>query len=997
MNEFAQALTSMVWAMEPRALQRLIAQVAAVTEAQIEHTVRAIREKGDLLDRLHARDGNQAKNTKRRSADVREKDLDIRAGVAHIEIAGPMMKQVPSIFNWLGIKATSTEVVRAELEAAILSDRVESIVLDIDSPGGTVDGTAALAADVYAARGMKPITARVDDMMASAALWVGSQADMVGAGESAAVGSLGVYAVVDDKSRQFENKGIKTHVVSSGELKGAFVDGSHVTEAQIEDLQRNIDTYTSLFVEAVARGRGMSIEETRELATGQMWIGSEAMDRGLVDTVDVVPDAVAPAAVATEPVAESAAARAIRALDNRVTDLAVAAGIHREKVVAEVINAATPAAQSGSDPRMENDMDQKEREELERLRAENAALKTEADDAKAEAEQNRVKLEVEQEQKKQALLNQYADRIPPAARDSVAGLLAGMSPDEAEAYLQDLPQVTRPDQVSTADVPEEIAALVTETPGVGAHGTKQTLEEKSLGKSFGQSTERVRDMVALGEAVERVEYERVEENGKVVMKPLAVLKDGRRVEKSELKRLLGLKGALASIVFFLCSLLGGGEAQATALSAARATQCRMNGITKRYLMEASETIYRGSLVMIDSDGEAVPAAAEASNNNVAGVAQETKTAAASGSTWIRVSDGVICKFAGTTLGQDDVGSAVYAEDDQTVDETVGSNEPIAGVLVEYIGASEAWIYVSSLVNFGRVNVSQPITLTAALTLSEGATIGQAVDTEIEFTENSEDFSFDFAANSIALTTDTGVVAWDFGAIGTTITLANDQTLVSDTDNEIQIGDNSEDISFGFSGSNVVDLSSDTGVVGLDLAAVGTTLTLANDQTIVSDTDNEIQIGDNSEDISFGFSGANIVDLSSDTGVVQIDFAAVGTTLTLANDQTIISDTDNEIQFGDNNEDISLGFGTGNTVEITSDSGVTKVDFTTINLETDGTFQVLGSGATIGWEAGSGANTACATTCSGTGACVIGYDTGGNTFVDCDGATADTCICAGPDS
>jgi len=186
-------------------------------------------------------------------------------------------------------------------------------------------------------------------------------------------------------------------------------------------------------------------------------------------------------------------------------------------------------------------------------------------------------------------------------------------------------------------------------------------------------------------------------------------------------------------------------------------------------------------------------------------------------------------------------------------------------------------------------------------------------------------------------------------------------------------------------------------VAIDFAAVGTTITLAEDQTIISDTDNEIQFGDNSEDISFGFGTADTLTLSSDTSVAAIDLAALGTTITLANDQTIVSDTDNEIQIGDNSEDISFGFGTGNTVEITSDTGVTKVDFTTLNIETDGTFQVLGSGATIGWTIADADNQACSTTCAGTGSCVIGFDHGNTDFVLCNSATADTCICAGPAS
>lgn len=124
----------------------------------------------------------------------------------------------------------------------------------------------------------------------------------------------------------------------------------------------------------------------------------------------------------------------------------------------------------------------------------------------------------------------------------------------------------------------------------------------------------------------------------------------------------------------------------------------------------------------------------------------------------------------------------------------------------------------------------------------------------------------FFENSEALTLDAGGL--------NQITFENGAQVVNDTNNEIQLSEGSEDLSFGFGTSNTVDLSSDTGVVGLDLAAVGTTITLANGQTIVSDTDEEIQFGD-SEDVSMGFGTTNTLTWSSDTGVTTFQYGAIG--------------------------------------------------------------------------------------------------------------------------
>ena len=106
-----------------------------------------------------------------------------------------------------------------------------------------------------------------------------------------------------------------------------------------------------------------------------------------------------------------------------------------------------------------------------------------------------------------------------------------------------------------------------------------------------------------------------------------------------------------------------------------------------------------------------------------------------------------------------------------------------------------------------------------------------------------------------------------------ITLENDETIKNDNNGEIEIGNGTEDTAFSW-GTDTCVLSSDTGVVGFDLGTVGTTVTLAMDLTFVSVTDNELQIGDNSEDISFGFS-SNTVTLSTDTAVDKFDYGSIG--------------------------------------------------------------------------------------------------------------------------
>ncbi len=131
----------------------------------------------------------------------------------------------------------------------------------------------------------------------------------------------------------------------------------------------------------------------------------------------------------------------------------------------------------------------------------------------------------------------------------------------------------------------------------------------------------------------------------------------------------------------------------TALAAAGTRTSKHTGDVKRFLMAASTQIWKDGLVCVNSAGLAVPAAATAGFKGAVGVATESVLSAASGSYYVEVQEGTF-RFAGTTLEQDDAGSAVYAADDNTIDETQGTNYPLAGILVEYESASVGWVWVS---------------------------------------------------------------------------------------------------------------------------------------------------------------------------------------------------------------------------------------------------------------------------------------------------------------
>lgn len=208
---------------------------------------------------------------------------------------------------------TSVEAFSANFAAALADPQVDAIMLDIDSPGGSTDMIPELAAQIRGARGVKPIMALANTMAASAAYWIGSQADEFVVTPSGNVGSIGVYAAHQDVSAKQEQDGVRTTFISAGKYK---VEGN-AYEPLGDDaraaLQERIDAFYGMFVADVAAGRGVSDEAVRAgFGEGRMLTAGAALAEGMVDRVE-------PFSAALERLARGPAARASRATAQAAT------------------------------------------------------------------------------------------------------------------------------------------------------------------------------------------------------------------------------------------------------------------------------------------------------------------------------------------------------------------------------------------------------------------------------------------------------------------------------------------------------------------------------------------------------------------------------------------------------------------------------------------------------------------------------------------------------
>lgn len=204
---------------------------------------------------------------------------------AIIPIYGIISKRASLLHEISPGSGTSTMKVAEMFRGALKDPEVSEIVLDIDSPGGSVSGVAELSDLIFEARGKKPITAYASGMMASAAYWIGSAADKVYATKATQVGSIGVYSVVYDATVAAHNEGYKVEVIQAGKHKATGHPYKTLSSDDRKILQQEVDSYFELFTDAVGKHRNFNEEKLGAVATGQIWLGADALENGLIDGI----------------------------------------------------------------------------------------------------------------------------------------------------------------------------------------------------------------------------------------------------------------------------------------------------------------------------------------------------------------------------------------------------------------------------------------------------------------------------------------------------------------------------------------------------------------------------------------------------------------------------------------------------------------------------------------------------------------------------------------
>ena len=216
------------------------------------------------------------------------------SGIAVLPLYGVVTQRGNMVDDISGPGSTSTQQFTSALRQVLADDTVGQILIDIDSPGGSVYGVAELASEIVKARAQKPVVAVANSLAASAAYWIGCSASEFYVTPGGEVGSIGVWQAHFDYSKALEEEGVKTTLVSAGKFK---VEGNPYVPLDPEAqafMQSRVDDYYNAFIQAVAVGRGVSVDDVRNgMGEGRVLGADAALAQRMVDGIASFDDVLA--------------------------------------------------------------------------------------------------------------------------------------------------------------------------------------------------------------------------------------------------------------------------------------------------------------------------------------------------------------------------------------------------------------------------------------------------------------------------------------------------------------------------------------------------------------------------------------------------------------------------------------------------------------------------------------------------------------------------------
>ena len=216
-----------------------------------------------------------------------EQGYEIVNGAAIIPVDGVIAARM-NLFSRIS-GGCSIELLTRDFRQAQADGAVNKIIFAHGSPGGVVEGIQDFSAEIFSARGGKPIYAWTGSQMCSASYWLAAACDALYiSNDTTQVGSIGVITSHTDISKQEQMLGVKTTPIYAGTYKAFGNKYEPLTKESRASIQEIVDYLYSVFVADVAKFRGVSEQKALAMSDGKVFIGKQAMSAGLVDGVSTL-------------------------------------------------------------------------------------------------------------------------------------------------------------------------------------------------------------------------------------------------------------------------------------------------------------------------------------------------------------------------------------------------------------------------------------------------------------------------------------------------------------------------------------------------------------------------------------------------------------------------------------------------------------------------------------------------------------------------------------
>ena len=180
-----------------------------------------------------------------------------------------------------------------ELKKAKEDPQIKGVILNVNSPGGSVYASERIANEINALKeAQKPVYTVMREMAASGGYYISAPTDRIYASNETWTGSIGVIIQSYSLQGLFEKYGIKEQNITTGKMKDAGSQGRDMSKEEKEYFQGLVDSSFDRFVKIVSEGRGISEREVRKLADGRVYDGSQALANGLVDKIGDLDSAI---------------------------------------------------------------------------------------------------------------------------------------------------------------------------------------------------------------------------------------------------------------------------------------------------------------------------------------------------------------------------------------------------------------------------------------------------------------------------------------------------------------------------------------------------------------------------------------------------------------------------------------------------------------------------------------------------------------------------------